>query len=71
MEIPSPKSVLDAWSALVGIWGASYLALLEKIDIELAAASESMQWPLLIIGAYGTGSVFLTSWRHSRRSRRR
>jgi hypothetical protein len=70
MEIPSPKRVLDAWSALVGIWGASYLALLEKLDLELASTAESMQWPLLIIGAYGTGSVFLTSWRESRRGRR-
>jgi hypothetical protein len=70
MEIPSPKRVLDAWSALVGIWGASYIALLEKLDLELASVAESMQWPLLIIGAYGTGSVFFTSWRESRRGRR-
>jgi hypothetical protein len=70
MEIPSPKRVLDAWSALVGIWGASYIALLEKLDLELASVAESMQWPLLIIGAYGTGSVILTSWQESRRGRR-
>jgi hypothetical protein len=70
MGIPAPKRIVDAWSALVGIWGSSYLALLENLDVELAVAAESMQWPLLIIGAYGTGSVFFTSWRLSRRVRR-
>ena len=66
MTIPSPKHVLESWSALVGVWGASYLALLTEIDAELSAMSESLQWPFLIIGAVGTGSVLITSWKESR-----
>ena len=70
MNIPSPKRVLQSWSALVGVWGSSYLALLDELDLELMVLSESMQWPLLIIGATGTGSVFYSSWRHSRRGQK-
>ena len=65
--IPSPKTVLESWSALVGIWGSSYFALLEALDVELAAAAEALEWPFVIIGVAGTGSVLLTSWRESRR----
>ena len=61
--IPSPKKVLESWSALVGIWGSSYLALLDELDIELGLISETLQWPLLIIGTVGTGSVLVTSWK--------
>lgn len=68
MNIPSPKRVLQSWSALIGVWGSSYLALLDELDLEFMALSESMQWPLLIIGATGTGSVLYSSWRHSRRT---
>jgi hypothetical protein len=58
--------VLESWSALVGIWGSSYLALLDELGVELAAMSETLQWPLLIIGGLGTGSVLVTSWKESR-----
>jgi hypothetical protein len=68
--IPSPKRVLESWSALIGIWGSSYLALLDALDVEVAALAESMQWPFLIIGAAGTGSVLFSSWRESRRQGR-
>lgn len=64
--IPSPKRVLESWSALVGVWGSSYLALLEEVDFEFTALAESLQWPFLIIGAVGTGSVLVTSWKASR-----
>ena len=37
--IPSPKRVLESWSALIGIWGSSYLALLEALDAEVAATA--------------------------------
>jgi hypothetical protein len=67
MTIPHPKDVLQSWSALVGIWGSSYFALLEAIDVELANAAESLEWPFVIIGLAGTGSVILTSWRASKR----
>jgi hypothetical protein len=74
MNIPSPKRVLEAWSALVGIWGSSYLALLDELDIELGLmseqVSESLQWPLLIIGAAGTGSVLFSSWKDAKARRR-
>ncbi len=71
MNIPSPKRILEAWSALIGIWGSTYLALIDELDIELMAVSESLQWPLLIIGAAGTGSVLFSSWKESRRGRGR
>lgn len=67
--IPSPRRVIESWSALVGIWGSSYLAMLEALDVELAAMAESLQWPLLIIGAAGTGSVLVSSWKESRQQR--
>jgi hypothetical protein len=67
MTIPHPKEILESWSALVGIWGSSYFALLEAIDAEIASAAESLEWPFVIIGLAGTGSVLLTSWRASRR----
>jgi hypothetical protein len=67
--MPSLKRILESWSALVGIWGSSYLALVDDLDIELAEWGEladTLQWPLLIVGALGTGSVLYTSWQESR-----
>ncbi|HET9616412.1 MAG TPA: hypothetical protein VFP74_04505 [Pseudolabrys sp.] len=69
MNIPSPKKVLETWSALIGISGATYLELLEELDLELTAAADSLQWPLLIVGAAGTGSILFSSWRQNRRER--
>jgi len=68
--IPSPKHVLESWSALIGMWGSSYFALLEAIDVELAAAATVLEWPFVVIGAAGTGSVLLSSWQASRRQQR-
>lgn len=62
----SVKQVLEAWSALLGIWGSSYLAFLDELSVELAEFSETMQWPFLIIGAMGTGSALFSSWKVSR-----
>ena len=53
MTIPHPKEILESWSALVGIWGSSYFALLEAIDAEIASAAESLEWPFVIIGLAG------------------
>lgn len=66
MNIPSSKRVLETWSALIGISGSTYLELLEELDIELMGAADAMQWPLLIVGAAGTGSILVSSWRESR-----
>jgi hypothetical protein len=62
----SPKTVLESWSALVGLSGSTYLTLLEELSLELAEYAEGLQWPLLIIGAIGTGSVLVSSWKVSR-----
>lgn len=67
MHIPSPKRVLETWSALIGISGSTYLELVEELDIEMMAGTEEMQWPLLIVGAAGTGSILFSSWRESRK----
>jgi hypothetical protein len=64
--IPSPKRILEAWSALLGVWGSSYLAFLDELSLELAQLSETLQWPFLIIGAMGTGSALFSSWKVSR-----
>ena len=69
MNSPAPKKVIETWSALIGVSGSTYLELLEELGVELAAAADAMQWPLLIAGAAGTGSILLSSWRE-RRSRR-
>jgi hypothetical protein len=66
MTSPSPKKVLETWSALIGISGSTYLELLEELEIELMGAADSLQWPLLIVGAAGTGSILYRSWRESR-----
>ena len=67
MRIPSLKRVMETWSAMIGIWGSTYLELLEELDLELAEASEFLQWPLLIVGAAGTGSMLYDSWQRRRR----
>ena len=64
--IQSPKRVVESWSALVGLSGSTYLTLLEELSLELAEYADSLQWPLLIIGAMGTGSALLSSWKLSR-----
>ena len=58
--------VLAVGQALIGISGSTYLELLEELDIELMGAADAMQWPLLIVGAAGTGSILVSSWRASR-----
>lgn len=70
MNIPSPKRVLETWSALIGISGSTYLELVEDLDVELMAAADDMQWPLLIVGTIGTGSILISSWRESRKQTR-
>ena len=65
----SPKRVLESWSALVGLSGSSYLTFLEELSLELAEYAEGLQWPLLIIGAIGTGSVLVSSYKVSRDKR--
>jgi hypothetical protein len=67
MNIPSPKRVLEAWSALIGISGSTYLELVEDLDLELVGAADDLQWPLLIVGTLGTGSILYSSWRESRK----
>ena len=64
--IQSPRRVVESWSALVGLSSSTYLTLLEEISLEMAQYAESLQWPLLIIGALGTGSALLSSWQLSR-----
>ena len=61
------KRVLQTWSALVGICGSTYLELLDALDVELFAGADAMEWPLLVVGAAGTGSILYTSWHESRR----
>lgn len=70
MMIPSPKRVLETWSALIGVMGSSYLELLEELDIELGVLGDDLEWPFLIIGTVGTGSVLLTSWKGARQRSR-
>jgi hypothetical protein len=67
--VPPPKRIVETSSALVGIWGSTYLAFLDELGIELAALSDALEWPFLIIGACGTGSVLLSSWKDNRRGR--
>ena len=67
MNIPSPKRAVEIWSALVGISGSTYLELLE--DIELIGAADAMPWPLLVVGAAGSGSILFGSWRRYRSGR--
>ena len=66
MNIPSPKRVLETWSALVGVSGSTYLELLGELDVELTATANAMEWPLLVAGAAGTGSILFGSWRERR-----
>jgi len=61
----SPRRVLESWAALIGLSSSSYLALLEELSLELAAYAESLQWPLLVIGASGAVSVLHSSWKIS------
>ena len=56
---------------MLGIGGSTYLELLDALDIEVGLVSETSEWPLLIIGAAGTGSVLVSSWKESRSRRRR
>ncbi|MBV9557876.1 MAG: hypothetical protein JO254_12435 [Pseudolabrys sp.] len=69
--IPSPRRVLESWAALVGIWGASYVTTLKEMTPELAEYAEGLQWPLVLVGAMGTGSALWSSWKIARHSGRR
>jgi hypothetical protein len=71
MDVPSPKRVLESWSALIGVAGSTYLSLLDDLGVEFIDVADSLEWPLLIVGAAGTGSIFYSSWRESRRRRPR
>jgi hypothetical protein len=63
INIPSPKRVVETWSALIGISGSTNLELLE-------GAADAMQWLLLVVGATGSGNILFGSWRRCRSSRR-
>jgi len=63
--VVSPRRVLESWAALIGLSSSTYLALLEELSLELAAYAESLQWPLLLIGATGAVSVLHSSWKIS------
>jgi hypothetical protein len=64
MKIPEPKRVLQAWSALIGLCGATYLELLDEVAVELDMLTDALEWPFVIIGALGTGSLLVSAWKH-------
>lgn len=66
MTIPSPKTVLETWSALIGVAGSTWLDLMLDLDAGSAAAADAMQWPMLIVGTAGAGSMLVSSCRTRR-----
>jgi hypothetical protein len=61
----SLKAVLTNWAALTALWALPYLTLLEYFRVD-AARSEVLQWSLLIVGAFGIGSVLSAAWKDTR-----
>jgi hypothetical protein len=66
MVFPSARRVFEAWSALMGVWGSSYITFLDELGPDFMAVSETLQWPFLIIGVMGTGSAIFSSWKIAR-----
>jgi len=57
----SLNSVAENWAASVALWALPYLSVLSYLRPE-AAASEVLQWLLLLIGLLGFASMFCTAW---------
>jgi hypothetical protein len=67
---------IDAFCALIGIWGGSILRYFDSAEqsgladysdildvLELAELSDLLALPLLAIGVAGSGRVFYAAWR--------
>ena len=57
----SLNSVAENWAASVALWALPYLSVLGYLRPE-AAASEVLQWLLLLIGVLGFVSMFCSAW---------
>ena len=57
----SLNAVAENWAASVALWALPYLTVLSFLRPE-AAASELLQWVLLLIGLLGFVSMFLAAW---------
>ena len=57
----SLNSVAENWAASVALWALPYLSVLNYLRPE-AAASEVLQWLLLLIGLLGFVSIFCVAW---------
>lgn len=57
----SLNSVAENWAAAVALWALPYLTMLSYLRPE-AAASEVLQWLLLLIGVLGFASMFCAAW---------
>jgi hypothetical protein len=55
-------TTLAAVGALVALWGPTYLSLLDNFGGEFAARSEAFEWLLVMVAAFGLGSVLYLAW---------
>ena len=67
LQIPvSTISALAAFGAFVALWAPAYLSLLDNFGGELAARSDMFEWLLVMIAAYGLGSVLYLAWQDTK-----
>jgi hypothetical protein len=72
----SLRDRIDAFCAMIGIWGASILKYFDDVEadgigdysaileaLEIAELSEALALPLLVVGVAGSGRVLWTAWR--------
>ena len=67
LHIPvSIITVLAGLGAVVAFWAPAYLTILDHLGGGFSAQSEALGWSLLVVGAFGLGSVVYLAWQDTR-----
>ncbi len=59
-------TALATVAALVALWTPAYLSLLDNFGGEYAVRSEMFEWLLVMIAAFGLGSVLYLAWQDTK-----
>lgn len=59
-------AALATAAALVALWAPAYLSLLDNFGGEYAVRSELFEWLLVVIAAFGLGSVLYLAWQDTK-----
>ena len=59
-------SILAGLGAVVAFWAPAYLKILDHLGGGFSAQSDALGWSLLVVGAFGLGSVVYLAWQDTR-----